>query len=43
MHEACGAKKLMETGRDGVRFCFKTPEMADAFLDRFGGEKLTAR
>ena len=52
MHEACGGvdyrtrgigKRLMETGRDGIRFCFKTPELADEFQARFGGERLTAR
>jgi hypothetical protein len=48
MHEFChgadfrtcgiGAKRL-RTGRDGVRFCFKTPELAEAFQVRFGGER----
>jgi hypothetical protein len=43
MHDFCrgadfktrgiGLKRL-ETGRDGVRFCFKAPELADAFLVR---------
>jgi hypothetical protein len=49
MHDFCrgadfqtrgvGAKRL-RTGRDGVRFCFKTLELAEAFQARFGGERL---
>jgi hypothetical protein len=34
-------KKRIETGRDGVRFCFAKPEEADAFHVRFSGERLT--
>jgi hypothetical protein len=30
-----GAKRL-RTGRDGVRFCFKTPDMAEAFRPGLG-------
>jgi hypothetical protein len=30
--------KRLETGRDGVRFCFKAAELAEAFQARFGGE-----
>jgi hypothetical protein len=52
MHDACrGAefktrgigRKGMETGRDGIRFCFKSPELADAFEALFGGEQMTVR
>jgi hypothetical protein len=51
MHDFCrgadfrtrgiGVKRL-ETGRDGVRFCFKAPELAEAFQARFGGERFRA-
>jgi hypothetical protein len=52
MHDACRGvdyqtrvigKKRIETGRDGVRFCFKTPEQADAFRAEFGGERMITR
>jgi hypothetical protein len=29
--------KRLSTGRDGVRFCFKEPGLAEAFQARFGG------
>lgn len=51
LHAACGGidyatrgidrKQWMATGRDGVRFCFKTAEQAGAFHARFGGKRLT--
>jgi hypothetical protein len=50
MHEFCrGAdfqtrgvgEKRLRTGRDGVRFCFKTPDLAEAFQARFEGERIT--
>jgi hypothetical protein len=51
MHDFCrgadfrtqgiGIKRL-ETGRDGVRFCFKAPELAEEFQARFGGERAGA-
>jgi hypothetical protein len=34
--------KGLETGRDGVRFCFKAPGPAESFQARFGGERFTA-
>jgi hypothetical protein len=34
-----GVKRL-EIGRDGVRFCFKSPGLVKAFQARFGGERL---
>jgi hypothetical protein len=47
MHDFCrgadfrmrgiGLRRL-ETGQDGVRFCFKTRDLAEAFQARFGGE-----
>ena len=40
VHTRCGHG---QTGPDGLRFCFKMPELADAFQTRFGGERLTAR
>jgi hypothetical protein len=51
MHDACRGldyqtrgigQKRIETGRDGVRFCFKSSDEADAFKTKFGGERLTA-
>jgi hypothetical protein len=33
------AAKRLETGRDGVRFCFKAPGLAEGFETRFGGER----
>jgi hypothetical protein len=52
MHEACRGtpyatrgigKQRIETGQDGIRFCFKTAEAADAFQARFGGKRRLAR
>jgi hypothetical protein len=50
MHEFCRnmdvkthglGKRRIEIGRDGMRWCFKTPTDADTFLARFGGERFT--
>jgi hypothetical protein len=47
MHEFCrdmdmkthglGIRRI-EIGRDGMRWCFKSPHDANAFCERFGGE-----
>lgn len=35
-------RQRIETGRDGMRWCFTTAEAADAFQAQFGGGRLHA-